>query len=93
MKNIVHDPWRRLRPALSGPNSSGMTTHQRLARGPQRAVLPYPVQEEFRVVALRTVGPAIYAPSWIPTVRIVILWVLLVVIILLTHPAVGVCLP
>jgi len=87
-----HPRWHRL--PLYRSHSSEATTQRWSAPRLRLPALPkaHAPFEDFRVVALRTVAPAIYDPSWIPTVRIVVLWVLLVVIIMLSHPAVGVCL-
>ena len=35
--------------------------------------------------ALHLAGPAVYAPTWVPMIRIVVLWVLAVVIIILVR--------
>ena len=92
MTNSGHGRRRWPGLPLHGPKITEVTPRRWTAPGLRRPALPY-AAEEFRVLALRTVGPAIYAPSWTPTVRIVIFWVLLVVIIVLTHPASSVCIP
>jgi hypothetical protein len=93
MTNSAHKRRRWHGLPLHGPKTTEVTPRQWTAPGLRRPAIPDAAEEEFRVVALRTVGPAIYAPSWTPTVRIVIIGLLLVVIIVLTHPASTICMP
>jgi hypothetical protein len=92
MMNSDHGRRRWHRLPLHRPKTTEVTRWRWNAPGLQQPALPRVGEEEFGVVALRTVGPAIYASSWTPTLRIVIVWILLVVIIVLTHPAATACL-
>ena len=92
MTNRAHRRRRWHRLPLHRPKTTEVTRWWWTAPGLHQPALPCVGEGECGVVALRTVGPAIYAPSWTPTVRIVIFWILLVVIILLTHPATTACL-